>query len=360
MKNHKFKIGDVVNDSLIIVNQTRHGKENRLAYEVQSKIYSNAPTYIITERKLNIGQGCTYKTGKRVFEGNSLYSIDWARPYIVDKEHSKTITPGSGKKTMFKCLCGKEKLMTPPKFFEYGVSCPVCSKGTSYPELLIISYLEVKGLQYEYQKTFDDLPNRRFDFFVHGVGILETHGGQHFKNTFNWDYKETVISDEDKRNYCKEKNITLIELDCQKSYFKYIVQNINKNDKLPKITKEDELEIMEIMAKNNRYPIKEIVETYKNGLSTLEMVKEFNISGFTISNILKNQGVNLRGSHKKVKCITTGKIFNSLKEAGDYYGISNSHISSVCKGKRKSSGKHPKTNESLRWEYISIDNYEYY
>lgn len=38
---------------------------------------------------------------------------------------------------------------------------------------------------------------------------------------------------------------------------------------------------------------------------------------------------------KKVYCITTGKVFNSLSEAGDEYGIDKSCISKVCRGKRK-------------------------
>ena len=48
---------------------------------------------------------------------------------------------------------------------------------------------------------------------------------------------------------------------------------------------------------------------------------------------------------KRVKCITTNKIFNSIVEAGRYYGISNQHISSCCRGKRKTCG-------GMEWEYI--------
>lgn len=54
---------------------------------------------------------------------------------------------------------------------------------------------------------------------------------------------------------------------------------------------------------------------------------------------------------KKVKCLETGIIYNSIAEAGRYYNISSNLISKVCKGKRKSAGKDVKGNP-LHWEYI--------
>ena len=56
---------------------------------------------------------------------------------------------------------------------------------------------------------------------------------------------------------------------------------------------------------------------------------------------------------RKVQCITTGKKFNCIKEAGEYYLLNSyKEISQVCKGKRKSCGKHPVTGEKLKWRYI--------
>jgi group I intron endonuclease len=59
---------------------------------------------------------------------------------------------------------------------------------------------------------------------------------------------------------------------------------------------------------------------------------------------------------RKVICITTGKIFNTIKEAAEEYNIKNkSPISRCCKNKAKSAGKHPETGEPLRWMYY--ENY---
>ena len=72
----------------------------------------------------------------------------------------------------------------------------------------------------------------------------------------------------------------------------------------------------------------------------------------------KFKGVNnhrygtLAVNRRKVQCITTGKKFNSIKEASDYYSVNRVTISECCKGKRKSSGKHPVTGEKLIWRYL--------
>ncbi len=56
---------------------------------------------------------------------------------------------------------------------------------------------------------------------------------------------------------------------------------------------------------------------------------------------------------KKVRCITTNEVFNTIKEAGEKYNIKNtSNITQCCKGKRKYAGKHPVTGEKLVWEYV--------
>lgn len=55
---------------------------------------------------------------------------------------------------------------------------------------------------------------------------------------------------------------------------------------------------------------------------------------------------------QKVQCLTTGKIFASISEAGRYYGVPQPNISKVLKGERKSAGKHPETGEKLRWALV--------
>ena len=65
-----------------------------------------------------------------------------------------------------------------------------------------------------------------------------------------------------------------------------------------------------------------------------------------------------RNLSKKVICITTGKIFNSLKEAENYYNVGKSHISDCSRGTRKSAGKLP-NGEPLKWKYVKDYNNDF-
>ena len=59
---------------------------------------------------------------------------------------------------------------------------------------------------------------------------------------------------------------------------------------------------------------------------------------------------------KKVICVTTGKIFNSQKEASNYYKCS--CISECCEGTRKSAGKLP-NGIRLKWKYVKDYNNDF-
>ena len=59
---------------------------------------------------------------------------------------------------------------------------------------------------------------------------------------------------------------------------------------------------------------------------------------------------------KKVICITTGEIFNSMTEAGNYYNAS--HITGCCRGESKSSGKLP-DGTPLQWKYVKDYNNDF-
>lgn len=63
-----------------------------------------------------------------------------------------------------------------------------------------------------------------------------------------------------------------------------------------------------------------------------------------------NRGANNHGA-RKVICITTNEIFSTVKEGADKYNCCRSQITKCCKGKYKSCGKHPITNEKLVWMY---------
>ena len=60
---------------------------------------------------------------------------------------------------------------------------------------------------------------------------------------------------------------------------------------------------------------------------------------------------------KKVICVTTGEIFNSIKYASNCYNVARNSISSCCRGTRKSAGKLNGT--PLKWKYVKDYNNEF-
>ena len=62
-------------------------------------------------------------------------------------------------------------------------------------------------------------------------------------------------------------------------------------------------------------------------------------------------------NRRKVICITTGKIFNSVTEASNWYNVARNTISLCCKVKLKSAGK-LKDGTKLQWKYLEEDDDE--
>lgn len=59
------------------------------------------------------------------------------------------------------------------------------------------------------------------------------------------------------------------------------------------------------------------------------------------------------GKTTYVKCLNTGEVFSSTTAAARWAGLkSSSGISDCLSGRKKSAGKHPQTNEPLKWERI--------
>ena len=74
--------------------------------------------------------------------------------------------------------------------------------------------------------------------------------------------------------------------------------------------------------------------------------------GKTTSDLQKQKAKEVNS--KRIKCLETEEIFNSIKEAAEWCGLkSASGISDYLNGKKKSAGKHPLTKEKLHWILIN-------
>lgn len=64
-----------------------------------------------------------------------------------------------------------------------------------------------------------------------------------------------------------------------------------------------------------------------------------------ISEASKGKNINHKTLSKKVLCVETGEVFESIMEAQRQTGISNQHISRVCLGKRNTTG-------GYHWQFV--------
>lgn len=61
---------------------------------------------------------------------------------------------------------------------------------------------------------------------------------------------------------------------------------------------------------------------------------------------------------KPIRCKTTMMVFNSTKDAGEFYNINPSSITQCLKGRTSHCGRNPETEELLKWEYVELERFE--
>ena len=69
------------------------------------------------------------------------------------------------------------------------------------------------------------------------------------------------------------------------------------------------------------------------------------------------------GNKRKVLCIETGEVFETVTEAAKWSNngktSTRSHIAQVCQGKRNTCGKHPDSGIPLHWKYLDENEVDY-
>jgi len=337
----------------------------------------------------------TYK--KHVDKEGKYYCLDCARnghkkwkplaithpssvKYLVNKEDAYKYSHGSTSLVLTKCPdCGYEKEkkvldITHKKFY-----CLKCSDHISFPEKLLFSVFEQlldKNFKTQLTKTtFEWCSNYRYDFYINKLNgiICETHGLQHYEEqSGNWDktLEEIQQNDKDKENLAKKNNIdNYVILDCRYSNLEWIKNSIMKSD-LPNLLnfKEDDVD----WALCNKYAndtsiIKESCCLWRDGLkNTLDIANIFKIGRNTIIRYLKQgnklgwceyspileKEINYKHKSREIICLNDNEIFNSITNASKrYIDYTITNISKCCRGLIEFAGKHPITNEPLRWQY---------
>jgi very-short-patch-repair endonuclease len=279
--------------------------------------------------------------------------------------------------------CGFEKPMNINNLRNQGFGCPRCSDGKSYPNKFMFNVLDqINNLKiigdFENEKTFNWLLYRfkeklrqgRIDFYLQlndkEYGI-EMDGSFHTKdNNINGQTKEeSKYIDDEKDRLCLEHGIKIIRINCEKSELEWIKNSIMQSE-LPKLLnfKENNVNWLKCHEYACSNVLKEACQLWDNGNKKITKIANIlKLDRHTIAIYLK-QGAKLGWCDykpKKIKksnssvqliCLTTNTIYNSLKEACDAFNLkSKSGISQCCSNKKEFAGRHPITNEKLRWAY---------
>lgn len=322
-------------------------------------------TFKMSEHYIKRGFRSPFVTSRKVHEGNWLYKEKDILKFLDNENEAKNYTRHSHSKIKTKCPnCNYKKMYVISKLTTRGFSCEKCSSHISYPEKLMMAILEDNNIKFVLQKSFENLPNKRFDFYIPDLNtVIETHGKQHYKDfsKTSWDDLTKVQkSDKIKREFCYENNVIYIEIDCSYSDMNFIIKNVLNSELKNIIKKIDKINLSERVKELSSYDnIKEIIVDYQDGMLLTAIASKYNLKSIVnVTNLLKRLGVfENRSAYnaKKVICLNNKLVFSTLSEASLYAGLKNpnktSAISSSCKGKRKSAGKHPETGEPLKWMY---------
>jgi len=342
-------------------------------------------------------RGCPYCANQKILIGfNDMWTTNpKLAKLLADPKDGYKYTQHSEKRVDWKCNCCGN-IIKNKKISDYcskGLSCSKCSDGVSYPNKFGFTFFEqIKNLSnikdFETEKTFNwlmykfkrKLRNGFLDFYFElnskEYGI-EMDGGFHTKDNkmTGRTKEESKFIDDEKDRLCKEYDIKIIRIDCDKSELQYIKNSI-MNSELPTLLnfKEKDIDWLKCHEFACSSLVKVICDHWDSGIKNInEIIKLTKLSRDTIRKYLKQGSIlnwcdynaeneriknlknmlikSIKSISKKVLCIETGVIYNSISEAKRNVINGSSHIADCCEGRQKTCGK-LEDGTKLHWKYV--------
>lgn len=325
---------------------------------------------------------CPYCTNHKVMRGfNDIYTTNRELAMMLLNENDRySYTKRSNIKLDWVCpQCNNiVRNKTPDKVGTYGLMCPFCSDGISYPNKFVHSMFsqimnQIDNYIAEYSPNWAQ--KKRYDNYFrkdNAQYIFEVDGGLgHGKTAYYGNEAEILHSlevDKYKEKLASEHGIRVIRIDADESNMDYMINSILKSE-LACILDLSMVDWNQCNIDAMKSKKMEVINCFNQGIKNINDIcdKISNVKYDAAYHYLldgakhglcdynPNDYIKYRRKPKdvgvKVICLNTGKVYASIIEASnDYHIKSSSNILACCVGKYKSAGKNDK-GEKLRWMY---------
>ena len=294
---------------------------------------------------------------------------------LVNADDASNFRIGSAKKLDWRCpSCGfiiRQKAVN--KIVARGLHCPVCKDGSSRPEKIVGSILRQSNIEAIHQATFPWSGRRRYDFFLPKYNcIIEVNGSQHygfgFERLSGVTLEEQQSVDNDKQRLALSNGIShYLVINASNTSAEIIAIQVVQGLSSHGIRVSASTQVCEQDARTS--DIVTAAKLWNDGMWTGEIAKALDVctsaairylnaaarAGMCDYSAEKAHKMSQRRSaelrRKKVRCVQTGEIFDSLASACEAYGISSaSNIIRSCCNAKCHAGKY--NDVLLKWEYV--------
>lgn len=173
---------------------------------------------VIPTVRTAMGCGCPYcaKSNARVLKGfNDMWTTNpKLASLLADPEDGYKYMQRTTKKLDWICpKCDSAVRNKKGDLVQsFGLACPSCSDGVSYPEKFMFHFLQQADIDFMTQESFSWSDGKAYDFFLPEYNwIIESHGKQHYEengfHTLNRSFEEEQENDRHKKWMAQENGI---------------------------------------------------------------------------------------------------------------------------------------------------------
>lgn len=205
---------------LTVINYTNENKHGSAVWECVCDCGNI--TYATTEGLRvgdNISCGCRNRGSEKFAEKMkiNLTNKQFGKLTVISSTEMRT-TKGN---QIWKCRCdcGNICYISTNHLQSGNTKSCGCLQGQSVGELKIKELLQKHNISFQQEYTFEELPNRRYDFAIFNnknelIQLIEFDGEQHYIEApfFKTSLSEQRAIDLEKTNFAKNKNIKLIRI----------------------------------------------------------------------------------------------------------------------------------------------------